>query len=125
MDSELHIFRWKGQDYESECDEDGDDPEPDACETKQATPKAKATAKSKAKAKSAPGKVRVEMDAPFGDCAYVPGEFRKRKKAYCQECTCEGFLTYWEALQAWNFSDERAELLKNLSASELSRRRFD
>ena len=104
--------RWKGE-YES----DHEDVEPEGCAPIQdAQPKATAKAKAKGKAQairdaSAPPKVRIEVDAPHGSCEYVPGEFRKRKKAYCRECTEEGFLNYWEALQAWNFSAERAQLL--------------
>ena len=104
--------------------------EPDDCEKENVKPKPKPKGKAKAKAKakaksSAPGKVRIEVEGPVGDCAYVPGQFRKRKFAYCHECTKEGFLNHWEALKAWEFSEERASLLRNLSTSELSRRRFD
>ncbi|CAE7502980.1 unnamed protein product [Symbiodinium sp. CCMP2592] len=122
----LPSSQWKGE-YES----DHEDVEQEDCEPIQdAEPKATAKAMAKRKAMAvrdaaAPPKVRIEVDAPHGDCDYVPGEFRKRKKAYCRECTEEGYLNYWEALQAWNFSDERAQLLSNLSPSELSRRRFD
>ncbi|CAE7421358.1 unnamed protein product [Symbiodinium sp. CCMP2456] len=129
----LPSSQWKGE-YVSDCE----DADPEECEPIQdekpeaKTPKAKGKAKAKAKAKAraagqdAPAaKVRIEVDAPHADCNYVPGEFRKRKKAYVQDCTKSGYLTYWEALQAWNFSDERAQLLQNLSPSELSRRRFD
>ncbi|CAE7812435.1 unnamed protein product, partial [Symbiodinium sp. CCMP2456] len=118
----LPSMQWKGQEYESAGEED-ETPEPDGSETNDDQQKPKAKAKAKVKAKSAP-KVRVEVAAPHGNC-YVPGEFRKRKKEYVRECMMDGFLNYWEAQQAWNYSDERRALLSNLSPSELSRRRFD
>ena len=90
--------------------------------------KAKAKGKAKGKAKSCPKK-RAVVDAVDGEspgeAGEISGDYVQQRKAYINLCTAEGYLNYYEACQAWNFSELKEQLLLNMSPSERSRRRLN
>lgn len=55
---------------------------------------------------------------------YKPGEMRKHEKAYIDELLSDWDMTRSEAREHWLASLRRAKLLKDLSVSELVKRRF-
>ena len=55
---------------------------------------------------------------------YKPGEVSKQKEAYVLELVATGEWSKQDAARSWNGSLRRAMLLKDLSVSELVKRRF-
>ena len=60
---------------------------------------------------------------PAVEGVYRPGSIQDAKVAYVQEKKKSG-MKHREAAQAWMLSNERADLLNNVPADELKRRRF-
>ena len=59
---------------------------------------------------------------PAVEGVYRPGSIQDAKVAYVQEK--KSGMKHCEAAQAWMLSNERADLLNNVPADELKRRRF-
>ena len=55
---------------------------------------------------------------------YKPGDMNSQRALYVQEQVAHGGMTKREAMKAWSTSLRRADLLKDLSVSELVKRKF-
>eukprot|EP00435_Cladocopium_sp_Y103_P070777 s140_g36.t1 len=97
------------------CKKDSGKPAKSVCVKKKNTVKASKSASRKA--------ASCPIDSSLS-LTYKPGELASQRERYVQEQMDHGGMSKREAMQAWATSLRRAELLKDLSVSELVKRRF-